>query len=764
MKRRTVLLSGAGAAGAAVLGWGALPPRSRLGNAQDWPLGPDEAVALNGWLKIAADGGVQLAMPRCDMGQGIHTALAMLVAEELDVPARQVRCVNAGADTIYGNVGVLLAPLPWRAPPASPAPGTADGGPAPEEGRRVRLGRWLLHKGARELGLQLTAGSSSVMDAWDDLRLAAATARAQLLRAASLRWRQPVDELRTEQGFVHHPRGERVPYGELAAVAAVTRPGDVRLKPPSQWNLIGRPPPRLLSPEPAAPRRFGMDLRWPDLLFATVRHAPALGGDVGALAVEAVLRQPGVMRVVRLGGWAGGTPAVAVVARSTWHALRAARALQADWRPPAAGPVDSKELLQALQAQARQQADAAAAQPPFADAPRRLSAAYSVPYLGHAPLEPTCAVAHVREGRVTLWAASQSPTTARALAARAAGVSEADVTLNALPAGGSFGRRLDGEVIGQVVRVALETQGRPVQLMWSREEDMTHDFYRPAGAAVLQATLDAEGWPLHLGMHSAGDAVTPRWLARQLPRWSTRVDLPDGLLGEGVPTLPYALPSRHHGHVATRGGVPVGPWRSGAHAAFAFYSECFIDELAALGGHDPLHYRLRLLARQPACAAVLRLAAEKAAWDAPPPAGVARGLALHVCAHSIVALVAEVRWRPGQPQPVQVQRVVCAADVGTVVHPAGLVQQLEGGIMFGLNAALWGQVEVVAGQVRPRDFAAGHWLDAAHAPRIETHLVRSPRAPGGAGGIATPVIAPAVANALFRLTGQRVRSLPLLPR
>ncbi len=766
MKRRTLLLSGLGGAGAWVLGWGLMPPRSRLGDPASWPAGqplPGE-VSLNGWIKITADGSVRLAMPRCEMGQGIHATLAMLVAEELELPLQRVECVTAGVDAIYGNVGVLLAPLPWRPPASGMGTGSGTTPPAASgtEGEAPpRLGRWLLHKGGRELGLQLTAGSSSVMDAWDDLRLAAATARMQLLRAASLRWHQPVDELQVEDGVVRHPRGERAHYGELAAMAALTRPGEVSLKRPALWNLIGRTPRAAPPPLPSPSGRFGMDLRWPDMLFAAVRHAPALGGSIGAAALDDVLRQPGVERVVRLGPWAGATPALAVVARSSWHALRAARALQATWRPPAAGGVHSNAILVDLLSEAGRQAAAAAAQAPFSTASRRHEAAFVVPYLAHMPLEPTHAVARVSGGEVSVWAPTQSPTAARALAAQAAGVGEEAVTLHVTPAGGSFGRRLDIEVIGQAVRVALETGGRPVQLLWSREEDTTHDVYRPAAAAVLQATLDDEGWPLHLALHGAGDAVTPRWLARQLPQWSTRVELPDGHLGEGVPDWPYDLPNRHQHHEPTHSGVPVGHWRSGPHTAWAFFSECFIDELAALGGHDPVQYRLRLLAHQPACAAVLRLAAEKAGWERPAPAGTARGVALHVCAHSIVALVAEVRLAPRAQ--VQVPRVVCAADVGTVVNPAGLTQQLEGGVMYGLNAALWGQVDIQASKVRQRDFAKGRMLTVAQAPRIETHLVRSLRAPGGAGGITTPVVAPAVANALFRLTGQRVRQLPLMP-
>jgi isoquinoline 1-oxidoreductase beta subunit len=348
MRRRSLLLSTAAAGGALLVGWGALPPRSRLGRAGTQP-DADGRVVLNGWIRIAADGAVLLAMNRSEMGQGVHTALAMLVAEELDVPLARIALVDAGAEAIYGNVAVTLAALPEHPRDAEPG----------QETRGVRLGRWVVSKLARELGLSLTGGSASVADAWEPLRLAAATARAQLLGAASLGWKLPVDELMMEDGVVSHAgSGQRAHYGELARVAAATPPGSVTLKPREQWRLIGHAAPRIDLPAKLdGSARFGLDVRLPGMVYAVVRHAPALGGSPGRIDLGPAMQLAGVERVVRLGPFAGSTPALAVVGRSTWHAKRGAQALAVDWQPPPALVPDSARILDTLAETARAAAD-----------------------------------------------------------------------------------------------------------------------------------------------------------------------------------------------------------------------------------------------------------------------------------------------------------------------------------------------------------------------------------------------------------------------
>jgi len=765
MKRRALILSGLGAGAALVVGWGLMPPRSRQGSADTLPV-VDGEIGLNGWIKVAADGSVVLAMNRSEMGQGVHTALAMLVADELDIPLAKLRLIQAGPDKLYGNVAGFIGALPFH--PSDSEPG--------RETRTVKIGQWLVAKLVRELGINMTGGSSSVADAWDVLRLAAATARAQLLGAASLRWKLPVDELVITDGIVSHGSGPSAHFGEFAKAAAVTPVSSVTVKDAKDWKLIGTPAPRIdVVAKTNGTATFGIDVRLPDMVYAVVRHAPMLGGSPGATNADAAMKLAGVERIVRLGSYAGSTAALAVVGRSYWHAKRGADALQVDWQAPSAGVLDSGAIMQSLEAAARA---AAKDQGGFAfysrgdmpaagkTASRHVEQVYRAPYLAHAAMEPiNCTARITGEGasrRVEVWAPTQMPGAARAVAARAAGVHEDAVTVHVTYLGGGFGRRLDVDFVGQAVRVAVETQGRPVQLIWPREEDLTHDFYRPAGVAVMQAGLDAQGQPIGLAITSAGDAITPRWMERAIPLLAGPIDTPDKTTSEGLFDLPYGVPNQRIAHVATHSGVPVGFWRSVGHSHNAFYSECFIDELAFEAKQDPVAFRLGLLKDAPRHAAVLKLAADKAGWGTPLPAGRARGVALHESFGSIVAQVVEVSL-PNGPQSgrPRVHRVVCAADVGVVVNPGIVAQQIEGAVVFGLSAALFGRIDIATGAVRQRNFPDYPLLTLADTPRIETHLVPSTRAPSGMGEPGTPPVAPALANAMFALTGQRRRELPL---
>jgi isoquinoline 1-oxidoreductase beta subunit len=776
MKRRTWLLSGLGAAGALIVGWGALPPRARLGDARTLPP-VDGEVGLNGWIKIARDGSVLLAMNRSEMGQGVHTALAQLVAEELDVPVPRVRLTEAGHDAIYGNIAAALGNIPF--------------GPRDREAGRTafRLSSWITAKVGRELGLNLTGGSSSTADAWDTLRLAAATARAQLLGAAALKHRLPVAELSVKDGVIQHTSGELGHYGDIAAQAALTPPGDVVLKDRRQWTQIGQPLPRLdLAAKVDGSARFGLDVRQPGQLFAAIRHCPMLGGGLGPASIDTVRARPGVLRVVALGPVAGSTAAYAVVARTTWHAREAAKALDVAWQPPPNGPLDSDAVLAALEAEAHraraagegfaflEQGDARAA---LAQATTRLEAVYRAPHLAHATMEPMNCTAQVAEGRVTVWAPTQVPGFARDVAARVAGVAPEQVTVHVTYLGGGFGRRLEVDFIGQAVRVAMETAGAPVQLVWSREEDMTHDFYRPADVAVLQGGLDASGRPVALAVTNASDAMLPRWSERVMPGLATTLDVlnrnafpdarapaalvqrgdaPDKTASEGLFDLPYAVPNARIAHQPTHTGVPVGMWRSVGHSHHAFFMEGFIDELAHAAKADPVAFRLQLLDGLPRHQAVLRRAAEAAGWGQPLPTGTARGVALHESFGSIVAQVVEVTRQDGRPR---VKRVVCAIDSGTVVNPGIVVRQVESGIVFGLTAALWGRIDIVGGEVVQKNFPDHPLLTLAQCPVIDTHLMPGDGPPTGVGEPATPPVAPALANAWFMLTGERKRSLPL---
>ncbi|MES2951461.1 MAG: xanthine dehydrogenase family protein molybdopterin-binding subunit [Pseudomonadota bacterium] len=752
MKRRTWILSALGATGALVVGWGVLPARSRLGT-PDMMLPTQGDVALNGWIKIAADGSVVMAMPRAEMGQGVYTALAMLVAEELDVPLARVRLEQAGPHAVYGNVSMFVGSLPFH--PLNT-----------EEGAKttiVTIGEWLVGKVARELGISVTGGSSTMADAWEPLRMAAATARASLLGAAASQWKLPVTELRVHDGVVSHHSGPSAHYGTFAQAAAGTTPPNVVLKDRKDWTLIGKPAPR--SDIPAKTNgiaQFGLDVRLPNMLYAQARMAPMLGGTVGSLDTKAALAVPGVEQVLPLESFAGSTAGFAVVGKTTWHARQGADAVVATWQQRAAGALDTQDienkLLEALKAEDgfafHEKGSTAKAE---SGAARMVEAIYHAPYLAHATMEPMNCTARVLDGLVEIWAPTQVPDMARAIAAKVAGVSEDKVTLHTTLLGGGFGRRLEVDHVGQAVRVAMACAGKPVQLGWSREQDTTHDFYRPMHVASLHAALDAEGAITSLRIKSAGDAITPRWIARGLPALAGPIDAPDKTTAEGLFDLPYGFANQRMAHVATRMDVPVGFWRSVGHSHNAFFSEGFIDELAAETKQDPLAFRRAWLKDAPRYLAVLNLAADKAKWGSPLLEGRARGIALHESFGSIVAEVAEVSLQDGKPR---VHRVVCAIDCGTVINPNTVAQQMESAVIFGLTAALYGRIDIKDGAVQQSNFNDYPMVQLAQAPVVETWIVPSTRAPAGVGEPGVPPLAPAVANALFALTGKRQRALP----
>lgn len=754
MKRRGWLLGAAAASGALIVGWGVLPQRSRLGSGALMLPGEGD-IALNGWIKITPEGVVVLAMPRSEMGQGVHTALPMLAAEELDVPLSAVRLEQAGGDAIYGNVAMLQASLPFH--------------PLEEEREdgfgRVKAGRWIVGKLARELGINATGGSTSVVDAWDSLRVAAATARASLLGAASLQWKLPVSELSVREGVVVHASGKRATYGELAKYAAATPPGDVVLKDRKDWKLIGQPAARLDLPAKVdGTARFGIDVRLPGMKFAVVRLCPMLGGSPGRVDAQAALAMPGVERIVMLPAYAGSTAGFAVVARSYWQARQAAQAVDVTWHPRPAGPLDSRRIEADLEHAVKTRTGFTFHEEGNVDeaertAARVVEAFYRAPYLAHATLEPMNATARVMDGAVDLWVPTQVPQMCRAAAAHVAQLPLDKVNVHVTLLGGGFGRRLEVDYAAQAVRVAMDCGGAPVQLIWPREEDTTHDFYRPMHVAQLRAAIDTSGRVSSLRIKSAGDAISPRWMERGMPWLAGPLDLPDKTTSEGLFDQPYGFAHQRIEHVATRSGVPVGFWRSVGHSHNAFFTEGFVDELAAQTRTDPLQLRRELLKGAPRHLAVLELAAGKAGWGAPVGAGRARGLALHESFGSIVAQVVEVSLQAGQ---VQVHRVVCAIDCGTVVNPGIVAQQMEGAVIFGLTAALHGRIDIQDGVVQQGNFPSYPMLRMASAPVVQTWIVASQRPPGGVGEPGVPPVAPAVASALFALTGERRRSLPLI--
>ena len=762
LSRRRFLFSAAAAAGALVVGWGALPARQRLRSSHPLPL-TGGALALNGWVALAPDGSVTVAMPRSEMGQGVHTALPMLVAEEMDVPLASVRLVQAPIDKIFGNIAMLRDGLPFH---------------PDDQGNLKAAAQWMVAKVARELGLILTGGSSSVKDAWGPMREAGATARALLVAAAAQQWKVREDECRTEDGFVIHAGGRRAAYGSLAAGAALLAPGEIRLKQPREFRLIGRAQPRRDTPSKVnGTAGFGIDARPPGLLYAALRMSPVIGGTLARVDTAAVLKMPGVAKVVdfssALTPFSGAGAGVAVVAASTWQAKQAALALPVEWNAGANAALSSAAIYQEFAARIESDAghdyhtagdmaavDAARnapreATPGTPGAPggaRAVHAEYHAPFLAHAAMEPVNCTAQVKDGKVRLWVPTQAPGFAVEMAAAVAGVKVDDVELHVTMLGGGFGRRLEVDMVAQAVAVARQCDGAPVQVLWSREDDMTHDVYRPAALSRFHATLDAAGNITGYDNKSVAGSVSHQFFKRNL---GLPPGGPDKTTAEGQFDMQYEIPHQRITHVIVDSPVPLGYWRSVGHSHNAFFKESFIDELAHAAGKDPVAFRRGLLGRHPRHLAVLDAAVARAGTA---PEGRAHGVALHQSFGTIVAQVAEVSV---EGKEIRVHRVVCAVDCGIAVNPNIIAQQAESAVVFGLSAALFGAVTFKDGKPEQSNFNDYMVLRMNQAPEVETVIIASAEPPEGMGEPATPPVAPAVANAVFKLTGQRLRSLPL---
>ena len=745
LQRRSFLLTGAllGAGGGLLVGCSAPSPEKRLGSGAQFNPQAGQA-ALNGWVKITADGQVIVAVPRAEMGQGVHTALAMLVAEELDADWATLKVEAAPMDRIYANAALLLNAVPLL---------------PDDDGTVARIARASVQQLGYALSLQVTGGSSSVRDAWGPMRLAGASARAMLVQAAASQWGVPASECTVARGVVSHARtGKQAGFGALApAASALTPPTDAAVKSPKDFKLIGTPAARLDIPAKVdGSAVFGIDVRPAGLLYAAIRQCPVFGGKLRSHDASAIKAARGVKDVFAL-----GDSAVVVVADNFWRAKAALDALKIDWDEGPHAALDSAAISASLRAALdgasgsgfRNDGDAAAV---LAGADAKISAEYEVPFLAHAALEPVNCTAQFKDGALTVWASTQVPSLARWKAAKAADVAMDAVTLHLPYLGGGFGRRLETDMVEQAVAVALRTQGAPVKLVWTREEDMQHDMYRPAAVARFSAALDAAGQPMAWQNMVAAPSVTLGTMQRLMPAFA--MDMPDKNQIEGAFDLPYAIPNLSVRQVRVPSAVPVGSWRSVGHSYNAFFTESFIDELALAAKQDPVAYRRGLLAKHPRHQAVLDLAAKNAGWGSASPAGTARGVALHESFAAICAQVAEVSIQDGQ---IRVQRVVCAIDCGSVVNPDTVAAQVQSAIVFGLTAALYGEISIAKGRVVQTNFGDYPLLGLAAMPKIEVHIVASPEPPGGVGEPATPPIAPAVANALAALTGQRLRRLPL---
>lgn len=726
MNRRRFLLGTTVIGGGLLLGYAVTrPTRQSLANRDHTEAGQS---FLTTWLRIDPDNQVTIVVPHSEMGQGVLTSLPMMAADEMDADWTQVRVEQAPATDLFAN-GVLIKGFAMSMGLTVPAflDRTVD---------------FATLKAAEIMNMQITGGSSSVRFTGEmGMRAAGAAAREMLINAAAAQWDVAASECDARNSFVYHDAsGRSASFGELAsAAAAVEPPRNPTLKTPDRFTLMGTAVPRVDIPAKVdGSAMFGVDARPDGMLYAAVTTAPVFGGKLTRVDnVDAVMQRRGVQRVIEL------EDAVAVVADNYWRASEALKQLQPVFTGTEFDGSNSSDIFAQFDtaldsAERNKDVHAGDAAEAFASATEIIDARYRVPYLAHAAMEPMNCTVHFHDGRCDVWTGTQDNLGIRGRVATVAELDENAVTVHPFYLGGGFGRRLpqSTNTIDQATRIASHFDV-PVQTLWSREEDTRQDYYRPAVSSRFRAGLDANG---------------------QLIAWE------NVYTGKNEPIeaahIAYQVPSQQIDYVESPTHVPFGAWRSVAHSQHSFFLESFTDELAWHANQDPLQYRLSLLTDKPRHRRVLQEAAARAGWTTPAPEGRARGIALQESFGSIVAEVAEVSLT--EDGAVRVNKVVCAIDCGRVVNPDTAASQVESGIIYGLTAAMYGQISIENGRVKESNFHDYEMLRLAESPQIEVILLESGDAPvGGLGEPATPPISAAVTNALYALTGQRVRELPL---
>ena len=722
--RRAFIGTGIVAGGALVVGV-AIRPGNR--SATVAPLvGGDNETVVTAWVKIGSDNSVTAIVPHAEMGQGAHSSLAMMLADELDADWSTVRVLEAPAHEEYANHYLAKAFALGEAQIPRALVGTVDGA---------------FLKITQGMDLQITGGSTSVrLTGQHGMRVAGAAAREILLEAAAEAWNVPVTELSAADSAISHAPSQRsAPYAEFAAAAAqLTPPYRPRLKEPAEFTVMGRSLPRLDIPEKVdGSAKFGIDAVLPDMKYAAIKASPVFGGEVANYDEVARVVLDRGHTIINLGS------AIAVVADSYWQAQRTLNSLNIDFDSHGLESVEQGDIFTQFGAdmdkairEGEQQTDVRQGDThiALAGAERVVEAEYRVPYLAHATMEPMNCTAWVHDGVCEAWTSTQNPLGFRAAIAEALGMEKAQVSVTNLYLGGGFGRRSDPDYAIQAARIAAEID-YPVKLIWSREEDTQHDHYRPAVLSRFRGGLDADGRPV---------------------AWENQfVDKRDPVEASHIP---YAIANQFIHFTDSKTHVPWGPWRSVDHTQHGFFTESFIDELAHAAEADPWEYRRRLLTDHPRELAVLDLAAEKADWRTPLPEGRGRGIALQKSFDSIVAQVVEISVNDGN---LSVDRVVCAVDAGFAITPDGLIAQMESGIIYGLTAALYGEITIRRGAVAQSNFHDYKMLRYDESPVIETYIINSGESLGGAGEPGTPAIAPALVNAIFAATGKRIRELPV---
>jgi len=702
LSRRDFIVAGAAAGAGLVIG--VYLPHGRKHRAGD-------AFSPNAYLKITPDNKVTVVVARSEMGQGVHTSLPMILAEELEADWKQIQIEQAGASTLFGD--------------------------------------------------QTTGGSASVRTTWDPMRRAGAAAREMLISAAALHWGVGRASCKAENGaIVHATSSRRATYGELATKAATLPvPTDVVLKQAKDYKIVGKPLPRLDTPAKVnGSAEYGIDFRVPNMKYALLARCPVIGGKVANFDDKEAKKVEGVSYVGKL-----TDSSIAVVADSVWSAMEGRRVLQVTWDE---GP--NKDLNTAAIMQSMREAASKTGVPLYSvgdvkkASGRRIEAAYELPFMAHAAMEPGNATAHVEGSKCEIWAPTQVPQDVRDSVAAAIGLDADNVKVNVLLIGGGFGRRLEHDYAVEAAQVSKAING-PVKVLWTREDDMRNARDRPASYHKLSAVLDGQGWPAAF-MH---DLVAPSISAQKGQPGEGGVD-PD-LKDEAA--LVYSFPSAQLRYIQTETPVPLGWMRSVYALQVAFANECFIDELAAAAGKDPLAYRMHLLAkdedikyfdatwRTARMRGVLQMAAEKAGWDKPLPAGHYHGIACFGCFSTYAAQVVELSMEQGQPR---IHRVVAAVDCGQVINPNILQQQIQGGVIYGLANALRAKITIEKGRVVQGNFDDYAPLRMNEIPVVEAYFVESTEAPSGVGEPPLPPLAPAICNAMYAATKKRIRALPVL--
>ena len=722
--RRAFITAGVAAGGVVVLGV-AIRRGDRSDKVAGLIAGEEDAI-FDIWLKIAPDNTVTAVVPHAEMGQGAHTTLAMMLADELDADWSTVNVLEAPAHKEYANYAL--------------ARGFAAGD--------IDFPGWLtdtvdgfFFRATQAMALQVTGGSTSVRATGQfAMRVTGAAARAVLIEEAAERWQVPVAELETRDSRVHHARSERSATFADLAPGAVRRglPAKPILKRSQQFRIMGTSVPRLDIPAKVdGTALFGIDVSLPDLKHAAIKAAPVFGGKVVSHDATSIAGMPGVQAVIDLGD------AIAVVADGYWQAKQALDGLTVEFDDAGNGHREQGDIFEQFAADLDRSAaagdeekdiEAGDAPGALAAADRVIEAEYRVPFLAHATMEPMNCTAWVHDGECELWVGSQNPLEFAKSAGEAIGIELENVRLHNQYLGGGFGRRAFSDVAVQAARIAAEVP-YPVKLIWSREEDTRQDHYRQASISRFRGGLDSSGRPLawhnhYVNKHDPAEA----------------------------PQIPYAIDNQRIVYTESATHVPWGPWRSVDHSLHAYFTESFVDELAHAAGRDPYEYRRELLASEPRFLEALDLAAEKAGWGDPLPDGHGRGISIHRSFGTIVAEVVEVAVSGGE---LDVTRVVCAVDAGFAMHPDGMAAQMESGIVYGLTAALYGEIAIRRGAVAQSNFHDYPMLRIDKSPVIETYIVNSGEPLGGAGEPGTPPIAPALTNAIFDATGIRIRELPV---